>query len=219
MKKIEKETTFLGKDTELEGKLTFHGTVRMDSHFKGEISSDGNLIVGEEAMVEANIHICYILIRGEIHGNIIADQRVDIHAPGKVFGTIHAPTVLMDEGTILEGQTHMYQAKDADERKSALIGSDEYIGRPPLTLTGIYGIVTDQNTGDPIRDAKVKYKGVGKRNTKTNNSGYYELVNLKDGKCRLIVKAKGYKKGSAKGEISGEETSKRDFELKPKKRK
>jgi len=62
MKKTETTTAFLGKDTEFEGKLTFHGTIRIDSHFKGEISADGSLIVGEGAIIEANMHISYILI-------------------------------------------------------------------------------------------------------------------------------------------------------------
>ncbi|MBW2004532.1 MAG: polymer-forming cytoskeletal protein, partial [Deltaproteobacteria bacterium] len=61
MKKRDQAITFLGKDTEFDGKLTFHGTIRIDGHFKGEISAGGNLVVGEEAMIEANMHISYIV--------------------------------------------------------------------------------------------------------------------------------------------------------------
>ena len=217
MKKREKAVTFLGKDTEFEGKLTFHGTIRIDGHFKGEISADGNLIVGEEGVIEANMHVSYIVIRGEIHGNIIADQRVDIHVPGKVFGNIQAPVVVIDEGVIFEGQTRMYQAKEAGKRDLGVIGSDEYAGSPPPTFTAIYGIVTDQSTGKPIKNASVQCKGLGNKNTKTDSSGYYEMINFRDGKWRLIIKAKGYKNATAKVEISGEERYVKDFELKPKK--
>ena len=82
MKKREQVVTFLGKGTEFEGKLTFDGTIRIDGNFKGEISSSGNLIVGEKGMIEANMHVAYIVVSGEIHGNITADQKVEIHAPG-----------------------------------------------------------------------------------------------------------------------------------------
>ena len=82
--------TFLGPDTEAEGKLTFDGTLRIDGHYKGEIVSSGNLIVGEEGLIEADIQVSYIVIQGEIHGNILADQRVDIRSPAKVFGNIEA---------------------------------------------------------------------------------------------------------------------------------
>jgi len=217
MKKRDQVITFLGKDTEFEGKLTFHGTIRIDGHFRGEISAGGNLIVGEEAMIEANMHISYIVIRGEIHGNIIADQRVDILASGKVFGNIQASSVVMDEGAIFLGEAQMPWAKEAGEEKFAIMGSDEYAGAPPPTLTAIYGIVTDQKTGNPIKNAKVKCKGVGQKNIETNTSGYYELTDLKDGKWRLKIKAKGYKKGKAQVEISGGKTYERNFELRLKK--
>ena len=64
MKKNQQVVTFLGKDTAFEGKLSFNGRIRIDGHFKGEIEAQGNLIVGEEGMVEADMHLAYIVIRG-----------------------------------------------------------------------------------------------------------------------------------------------------------
>jgi cytoskeletal protein CcmA (bactofilin family) len=217
MKKGQQTVTFLGKDTEFEGKVSFSGTIRIDGHFKGEISNGGNLIVGEEGLIEADMHVSYIVISGEVHGNITADQRVDIHAPGKVFGDIQAPAVVIDEGVIFEGKTQMYQAKNVDEKKLAAIDSDEYAGSPPPTLRAIYGIVTDQHTGAPIKNAEIICEGIAKKNVWTNVSGYYELINLSDGKWKLKIKVKGYKKETAKVEISGEGKHEQNFELKQKK--
>jgi cytoskeletal protein CcmA (bactofilin family) len=218
MKEREEVTTFLGKGAEFEGKLTFHGTVRIDGHVKGEISGDGNLIVGEESLIEADMHASYIVITGEVRGNIIADQRVDISAPAKVFGNIRAPSVVMDQGALFWGETQMYRAKGAREGRSALIGSDQYASGPPPNLTAIYGIVTDQKTGSPIKNAKVKCKGVGKKSTETNASGYYELTDLKDGNWKLKIEAQGYKKGRTQVEISGGQANEQNFELQPKRK-
>ena len=53
MKKIKDQiNAFLGKDTEFEGKLSFTGAVRIDGRFKGEIFTEGTLILGEAAVVE-----------------------------------------------------------------------------------------------------------------------------------------------------------------------
>ncbi|HUT42927.1 MAG TPA: polymer-forming cytoskeletal protein [Desulfobacterales bacterium] len=218
MKDIKQTVTFLGKGTEFEGKLWFSGTIRIDGHFKGEIVSGGNLIIGEDGKIEADIHASYIIIQGEIHGNIIADQRIDIHAPGKVFGNIQSPTVVMDEGVILEGTTRMCGKKSGNQVKVGIdiVASDEYHGEPPLTLTGIYGIVKDQKLGNPIKNVTVDCKGAGKKKIETNTSGYYELTDLEDGKWKLIVKAKGYKKEKTKVEISGGGTYEKNFYLKPK---
>ncbi|RLB84336.1 MAG: polymer-forming cytoskeletal protein, partial [Deltaproteobacteria bacterium] len=47
MKKTREEmSAFLGEGTEFEGKLSFTGSVRLDGRFKGEIFSEGTLVVG-----------------------------------------------------------------------------------------------------------------------------------------------------------------------------
>ena len=117
---------FLGKDTAFEGKLNFNGTVRIDGHFKGEITStEGNLIVGEFGMIDADIHISHIFISGEIRGNIIADHKIDIHPSGKVFGNIQTPTLSLQEGAILEGDVRMSQTEKKFEKKVNVMGGRE----------------------------------------------------------------------------------------------
>ena len=114
---------FLGKDTAFEGKLNFNGTVRIDGHFKGEITSaEGNLIVGEFGMIDADIHISHIFISGEIRGNIIADHKIEIHPSGKIFGNIQTPVLSLQEGGILEGNVRMSSTAEAYEKKVNVIG-------------------------------------------------------------------------------------------------
>ena len=121
MKKRDEINAFLGKDTEFEGKLSFKGAVRIDGHFTGEIFTEGTLIVGELAVIESNIHVSHIIISGEIRGNIIADNRIEIHAPGKVFGNIQAPTVVIEEGVIFEGNCRMKGIEKVEDKKLAVI--------------------------------------------------------------------------------------------------
>ena len=216
MKNGDKGITFLGKNTRFEGKLRFQGTMRIDGHFKGEVSAQGNLVVGEDALIEGDLNVSYASVSGEVHGSIIADQRVDLHAPSKVFGNIQSPVVVMEEGVIFEGTTKMYQAKPGAGR-TELIDANDYHGGPPPNLTAIYGMVKDQNTGKPVKNARVTAKGDGKSRTETNASGYYELIHLKDAKWKLKVEAEGYKKEKAEVIISGMGTTQQDFKLMPKK--
>jgi len=116
MKNKDQINAFLGKETEFEGKLSFKGAVRIDGRFTGEIYTDGTLIAGESAVMKSEIHVSHIIISGEIRGNIIADKRIEIHAPGKVYGNIQAPVVVIDEGVIFEGNCRM-QKTDFDKEK------------------------------------------------------------------------------------------------------
>jgi cytoskeletal protein CcmA (bactofilin family) len=213
MKSTDKGVTFLGKGTRFEGELRFEGAIRIDGYLKGKIEAGGNLIVGDDALIEADIHVSYASISGEVHGNITADQRVDIRAPAKVFGNIHAPAVVIGEGVIFEGHTRMYRALD---RAEGLVCADEYQGGPPPNLTAVYGIVADLETGKPIKNARVVCKGDGKFKTETNASGYFELIHLKEGKWKLRVDADGYRKEKSEVVITGEGTYEKRFELKAK---
>jgi cytoskeletal protein CcmA (bactofilin family) len=104
MKNQNKIVTFLGKNTVFDGVLKFEGTIRIDGLFKGRIEAPkGTLVIGETARLESNIHVASIIISGEVRGDITADQKIDIHVPGRVFGNIQAPTVVVQEGVVFAG--------------------------------------------------------------------------------------------------------------------
>ena len=103
-------TTLLGRDASFEGKLTFDGTVRIDGRFKGEVFSDDTLVIGEGAIVEAEIDIGEVIIQGTVVGNIKAKRSIEIHAPGRVKGDLHTPTLQIDKGVVFEGRSFMEAA-------------------------------------------------------------------------------------------------------------
>jgi cytoskeletal protein CcmA (bactofilin family) len=100
-------TTLLGRGATFEGKLTFEGTVRIDGRFKGEVFSDDVLVIGEGAIVEAEIDIGEIIIMGTVVGNIKAKRGIEVHAPGRIKGDIHTPNLQIDKGVIFEGRSFM----------------------------------------------------------------------------------------------------------------
>jgi len=100
-------TTLLGRGATFEGKLTFEGTVRIDGRFKGEVFSDDVLVIGEGAIVEAEIDIGEVIIQGTVVGNIKAKRSIEIHAPGRVKGDLHTPILQIDKGVIFEGRSFM----------------------------------------------------------------------------------------------------------------
>jgi hypothetical protein len=77
--------------------------------------------------------------------------------------------------------------------------------------------VKDQDTGNPIKNARVTGKGDGKARAETNASGYYELIHLKEATWKLKVEAEGYNKERVEVTISGMGTYQQDFNLTSKK--
>jgi cytoskeletal protein CcmA (bactofilin family) len=99
--------TLLGRGSEFEGKLTFEGTVRIDGKLSGEVFSEDVLVVGEGALVQAQIDVGEIIIQGTVIGNIRAKRGIEIRAPGRVKGDLTTPSLQVDKGVIFEGRSFM----------------------------------------------------------------------------------------------------------------
>ena len=100
-------SAIIGLGTEFQGQLIFDGVVRLDGRFSGEIQSSGTLIIGETAYVNAEIKVDTVIVSGEVHGNIIAQNRVEFHAPAKLYGNIVSPALIINEGVLFEGKCEM----------------------------------------------------------------------------------------------------------------
>ncbi len=118
-------TALLGRGTQFEGKLHFEGRVRIDGVFKGEIHSDDTLVIGDGAEVHAEIEVATVIVRGGIvHGNIRAKNAIEIHAPGKMVGNLHAPSLFIERGVEFQGSCRMDAVEErapaeAEKEKSA----------------------------------------------------------------------------------------------------
>ena len=97
----------LGKGSDFEGKLTFEGTVHIDGRFTGEIFSEGTLIIGEGAEVQAEIRVGSVAVYGNVTGNITAADAVELHAPASLRGNITSPALHIDKGVFFDGSCQM----------------------------------------------------------------------------------------------------------------
>lgn len=98
----------LGRGTHFEGKLFFEGRVRIDGSFRGEIRGEDVLVIGEGAMVVGEIHVgTCIVTGGEVQASIRARDGIELYAPSKVTGALHAPAIFIDRGVQFDGSCKM----------------------------------------------------------------------------------------------------------------
>jgi cytoskeletal protein CcmA (bactofilin family) len=101
-------STLLGLGTTIEGTLAFTETIRLDGVVNGKILSEkGTLIIGERAVVEAQIQVATAIVRGTVTGHIVATNRIDLYAPANIHGDIQAPVVAIENGVRLNGNCRM----------------------------------------------------------------------------------------------------------------
>ncbi|MDF1524947.1 MAG: polymer-forming cytoskeletal protein [bacterium] len=112
---------FLGEGTDFKGILTFEGTVRVDGQLEGEVYTKDTLIVGESAVVAAEINVHTIVISGIVRGNINATGKIEVHRPGKLFGNVKTPSLFIEEGVIFEGNCAMAYDASGEKKVSPIV--------------------------------------------------------------------------------------------------
>ena len=115
-KNQEVEEKILDVDASMQGTITFKDPVnlRINGSFEGKLDARGNLTIGENAKVRAEIHGDRIVVVGKVKGDVTATQSLSIVAPGTVEGNISTPRLSMTEGAIIEGQVAMLGVKEGD---------------------------------------------------------------------------------------------------------
>ncbi len=98
---------FLDRGASFKGEMEFEDTMRIDGRFNGKIVSKNELIVGESAHIEGDLHVGRVAISGTVIGKIVAEQRVEIHRNGKVYSDIETPALVIEEGAIFQGNCVM----------------------------------------------------------------------------------------------------------------
>lgn len=101
------EIAYLGSDTIYEGKLTFKGTVRIEGRFNGEIISEGTLNIGKDAQVQGTVSVGELLVSGHFNGDAFAKKRTVLYSTGVFEGNLQTPSLLTEEGAVIEGQINM----------------------------------------------------------------------------------------------------------------
>lgn len=126
MKKSTKKgiETFLGLEASLEGRLAFEGTVRIDGHFTGSIEgNEGVMVIGEKAVIDADILVHTAVVYGEVSGNIRATNRIELHQPARVFGDLSSPVVIIDAGVVFHGNCSMERKDDTNSKTINVVES------------------------------------------------------------------------------------------------
>jgi cytoskeletal protein CcmA (bactofilin family) len=99
---------WLDPGVEVEGKMKVtSGLIRVNTHFKGEIESEGGVVVHDQGEVDGDIRTRILSVTGKIKGNVHASERLEIKEHGVVLGSIYTPCLLVEPGGFFDGQCHM----------------------------------------------------------------------------------------------------------------
>ena len=96
--------TVIGKGSEIKGNIKVNGVVRIDGDIDGNLETDGNVIIGENARIRGNINAKSIIVGGIILGNIFANESVRVLANSIVIGDILSHKVQIEDDALVNGK-------------------------------------------------------------------------------------------------------------------
>ncbi len=106
-RKSEEIAGFLEKGTNVTGELQFSNTLRIDGDFQGSITSNDTLIIGEDAVVHADIKVGDLELHGQVFGHVEVQRRTEIFSTGRLSGDLQTGTLITQAGAILDARSRM----------------------------------------------------------------------------------------------------------------
>jgi cytoskeletal protein CcmA (bactofilin family) len=97
----------LSSDVEINGTLKFAGELTFEGKLEGEIVSDGTLQLGDSTVINGNISVASVVVRGKVNGNITAKDKIEIKAKTELFGDIKSAKLVIEEGVTFVGKTEV----------------------------------------------------------------------------------------------------------------
>ncbi len=95
--------TVLSKDDVLSGRLQIRGSGIVQGTFSGRIDCDGDLMIGPDAHVEADIRGARVTIAGFVRGNVVAISRLKLMSSGRLEGDARVGALVVQEGGVHHG--------------------------------------------------------------------------------------------------------------------
>ncbi len=93
---------FIAPGVDCKGVIVGDGKMRIDGNVEGEIHSTGEVIVGSQGMMDADIQAESIVSDGQITGNVTATKTIHLSSSAVVKGSVKTPYLSMEEGAVLE---------------------------------------------------------------------------------------------------------------------
>jgi cytoskeletal protein CcmA (bactofilin family) len=98
----------IGKSVVIKGELNGSEDLTIEGHVEGKIELRENVLtIGPNGKIKAELFAKQIVILGEVIGNVVASEKVDIRENGSVEGDITSPRVAIAEGAHFRGSVDM----------------------------------------------------------------------------------------------------------------
>ncbi|MBD3237053.1 MAG: hypothetical protein GF330_10140 [Candidatus Eisenbacteria bacterium] len=138
------EQSLLQRGVKLQGEIEAAGDLRIEGRILGILDVSGSAIIGPDAEAKGLLKGREVVIHGAVEGTVVAEQRLHLAGGAKVKADIYCESLMIDEGVLFQGRSHMGQQIPDVEKLRSQMFSD-------LAAEGARGVerATRGGTADP----------------------------------------------------------------------
>ncbi len=99
--------SIVAKDMTIVGDLETEGLVRIEGRVRGTVRAGSQVLIGQGAQLEGDLHTKEAVVGGEVIGSIHATERVELQPTAAVTGNIITPRIAVMEGGKVSGEVRI----------------------------------------------------------------------------------------------------------------
>lgn len=99
--------TVIASGVKVEGDFTSAGNIVIEGEVIGSLKTDMDLVVGPDAKITASVVARNARISGEVRGNIVVAERMDLSGTARIVGDVQVKTLVIEAGAVLDGRCTM----------------------------------------------------------------------------------------------------------------
>lgn len=107
----EQITSLISRNNKIYAEIEGTENLNVEGYIKGSIKLNGDLTIESSGFVKAEVEAVNVIIKGEVIGNVVAMEHLEIQASGKMTGDIYAKSIDIKEGSSFDGRSHMMKKK------------------------------------------------------------------------------------------------------------
>lgn len=114
---IKNAETIIGPSIKVSGNFFGSGDIIVEGILEGEIKTSNSLYVGDKAKIKANITAKQAKISGEVQGNLVVENYLEITSTAKIYGDIQVGMLSIENGAIFNGSCNMSKEKKNETKE------------------------------------------------------------------------------------------------------
>lgn len=97
--------TVISSGTKIEGTIKVEESIRIDGELEGELIAQGDVFVGKNGKLKADVEGDDVMIAGEVEGNVKAEGKLEIVDTAKLIGDICISNLVIHDGAVFKGRS------------------------------------------------------------------------------------------------------------------